>query len=40
MAEIVPGISIWAFALLIPIVAAAMSALDPRVVWDRVEVEG
>jgi paraquat-inducible protein A len=38
MAEIIPGISLWAFALLIPVVAAASRSLDPEIVWSRVEV--
>ena len=36
MAEIVPGIAIWAFAALIPILAAATAALDPHLVWERI----
>lgn len=37
MAEIVPGLALWSFALLIVVLAAAASALDPRAVWERVE---
>jgi len=36
MAEIVPGLALWAFALLIPVLAAASSFLDPQVVWRRI----
>jgi paraquat-inducible protein A len=38
MANIVPGIALWAFALLIPILAAASSTLDPDEIWAHVEV--
>jgi paraquat-inducible protein A len=37
MAQIVPGLALWAFALLIVILAAAAANLDSQVVWDRVE---
>lgn len=36
MAEIVPGPSLWSFALLIVVLTAALANLDPQVVWDRV----
>ncbi len=36
MAEIVPGIALWAFVALIPVVAAATSSLDAQLVWDRI----
>jgi len=39
MATIEPGLSLWAFTLLIPILAGALASLDPREVWDRVEFE-
>lgn len=35
MAKIVPGIAVFAFLALIFVMAAATSALDPHVVWDR-----
>jgi len=38
MAEVVPGLSLWAFALLIVVLAGAMSSLDPHEVWERLEV--
>jgi paraquat-inducible protein A len=38
MADIVPGIALWAFALLIPTLAAASSTLDPDEVWAHVEI--
>jgi len=38
MANIVPGLALWSFALLIGVLAAAASTLDPRDVWKRVEV--
>jgi paraquat-inducible protein A len=37
MAAIVPGLALWSFGLLIPVVAAATSSLDPRLVWSRLE---
>jgi paraquat-inducible protein A len=37
MASIIPGISMYAFAALIVVIAAAAASLDPRIVWDRVE---
>jgi paraquat-inducible protein A len=37
MAEIVPGLALWAFALLIPILAGASAFLDPEIVWRRIE---
>ena len=37
MADIVAGLAIWAFGLLIPILAAASSYLDPEIVWRRIE---
>ena len=36
MAQIVPGIALWSFVLLIPVLAAATSALDAEWVWRRV----
>ena len=36
MADIVPGLALWAFALLIPVLAAASSFLDPQIVWRRI----
>jgi len=39
MATIVPGLALWAFALLIPVLAAATAALDPELVWSRIEVD-
>ena len=38
MANIVPGLAIWSFGLLIIVMAAATAALDPRLIWDRVGV--
>ncbi len=35
MAEIVPGIALWSFVLLIPVLAAANASLDHHLVWDR-----
>ncbi len=36
MAQIVPGIALWSFVLLIPVLAAASSSLDTEWVWRRV----
>ena len=36
MAQIVPGIALWSFVLLIPTLAAATSSLDAEWVWRRV----
>jgi paraquat-inducible protein A len=38
MADIVPGVALWAFVLLIPSLAAASSALDPDEIWAHVDV--
>jgi paraquat-inducible protein A len=37
MADIVPGLAIWAFGVLILVIAAANASLDPRIIWRRVE---
>ncbi|MGE0084913.1 MAG: paraquat-inducible protein A [Desulfococcaceae bacterium] len=37
MAQIVPGIAIFAFLLLIFVQAAASSSLDPHIIWERWE---
>jgi paraquat-inducible protein A len=39
MAEIIPGIALWAFALLILAVAGAVASFDPDMVWEQAEVE-
>jgi paraquat-inducible protein A len=39
MAQIIPGLALWSFALLIFVLAGAAAALDPRVVWERVGVK-
>jgi paraquat-inducible protein A len=36
MASIVPGLALWAFAILIVMLAGAAASLDPHAVWDRV----
>ncbi len=36
MAEIVPGLALWAFALLIPILAGAAAFLDAEIVWREI----
>lgn len=37
MAEIVPGIALWAFAFLVVFLAWSSTALEPKLVWDRAE---
>ncbi len=37
MATIVPGLAIWAFGLLMLVLAGAMASFDPESVWERVE---
>jgi paraquat-inducible protein A len=37
MATIVPGISLYCFAVLIFILAGSMACLDPRIIWERLE---
>ncbi len=39
MADIIPGIALWAFALLIPLMASAFAFLDPEIVWRRLVVQ-
>ncbi len=36
MAQVVPGIALWSFVLLIPVLAAASSSLDAEWIWRRV----
>jgi paraquat-inducible protein A len=38
LAEIVPGLAIYSFAVLILVLAGALASLDPRAVWRRVPV--
>jgi paraquat-inducible protein A len=40
MAEIVPGLAIYSFAVLIVVLAGALASLDPRAVWRQVPVSG
>ena len=37
IARVVPGLALWAFVLLILILAGAVAAYDPDEVWERVE---
>jgi len=37
LAEVIPGISLWAFAVLIFVLAAQMAVLDPHQVWEKLE---
>jgi paraquat-inducible protein A len=36
MATIVPGLALWAFGLLIFVLAAAAASLDPHLIWAKV----
>ncbi|MCB1777547.1 MAG: paraquat-inducible protein A [Candidatus Competibacteraceae bacterium] len=36
MATIVPGLALWAFSLLIFVLAAAAASLDPHLIWEKV----
>ena len=38
MADIVLGLGIWSFALLIVVLAGATAALDDRLIWKQAEV--
>jgi paraquat-inducible protein A len=38
MADVVPGLALWAFGGLIVVLAGALASLDPEAVWERVEV--
>jgi len=38
MANIIPGLAVWSFGALILVMAGAVAALDPRIVWDRLGV--
>ena len=37
MASIIPGIALYAFMVLIFVLAASAASLDPHIVWDRME---
>jgi len=39
MASIVPGLSLYAFSILIVVLAFSSASLDPRIIWERVNVE-
>jgi paraquat-inducible protein A len=38
LAEVVPGLALWAFGGLIVVLAGALSSLDPEAVWERLEI--
>ena len=38
LAEVVPGLALWAFGGLIVVLAGALSSLDPEAVWERLGV--
>jgi paraquat-inducible protein A len=37
MATVVPGLALWAFALLMLVLSGALASLDPEAIWERVE---
>jgi paraquat-inducible protein A len=37
MATVVPGLAIWAFALLMVVLSGALASLDPEAIWERAE---
>jgi paraquat-inducible protein A len=37
IAAIIPGIALWSFAVLIFVLAATATSLDPDLVWDRLD---
>jgi paraquat-inducible protein A len=37
MAEVVPGLALWAFGGLIVVLAGALASLDPEAIWERLE---
>jgi paraquat-inducible protein A len=38
LADVVPGLALWAFGGLIVVLAGALASLDPETVWERLEV--
>lgn len=39
LATIIPGIAIWSFAVLVFVLAATATSLDPDLVWERLDTE-
>jgi paraquat-inducible protein A len=37
MAQIVPGLALWAFVMLFLLISGAVASLDPEAVWERAE---
>jgi paraquat-inducible protein A len=37
MAQIVPGLALWAFVMLFLLISGAVASLDPHAVWERAE---
>jgi paraquat-inducible protein A len=37
MATVVPGLALWAFALLMLVLSGALASLDPEAIWERAE---
>ena len=38
LADVVPGLALWAFGGLIVVLAGALASLDPEAIWERIEV--
>ncbi len=38
MGTIIPGISLWAFMLMVFIIAAAQSIFDPHILWKEIDI--
>jgi paraquat-inducible protein A len=37
MASVIPGLALWAFALLMIVLSGALASLDPEAIWEQVE---
>jgi paraquat-inducible protein A len=37
MAQVVPGLALWAFGLLMVVLTGALASLDPEAIWERAE---
>ncbi len=37
MADMVPGLALWSFGVLIIVMTAAIASLDSRMIWERIE---
>jgi paraquat-inducible protein A len=37
MADVIPGVALWAFCCLIVVLSWALSTLEPRVIWEKLD---